>query len=149
MAFITMDFKELDDLVKKVNTLANDQEMLEIEKTIVSKNRDIAANHMKGKIKRSSNNLKSGKRGYRPPGHAADNIPASEIRISRGSATASVGWEKADTSIFFYMKFVEWGTWKMPPRDFIYSTIKECWSAFDATAEIEMQKYLVQKLGAN
>lgn len=147
MAFITMDFEGLNELVQQVNALADENEMQQIERRIVTKSRDIAAERMKGKIKRSANNRKSGKRGYRPPGHAADNIPVSGIKMSGGEPSASVGWEKADSSAFFYMKFVEWGTYKMAPRDFIYSTINECWAAFDAAAESEMQNYLNSKLG--
>jgi HK97 gp10 family phage protein len=144
-----MEFEGLDDLIEQVNSLADETEMQQITKRIVTKSRDIAAERMRGKIKRSANNQKSGKKGYRPPGHAADNIPVSSIRMSGGEPTAAVGWEKADSSAFFYMKFVEWGTYKMAPRDFIYSTINECWAAFDAAAEAEMQKFITSKLGSD
>lgn len=142
MAFITMDFEGLEELRKQFETLADDRETAAVERKIVTRNRDIAAQHMKGKVPKSANNAKSGKKGYRPSGHAADNIPVSNVRMSGGSPTATVGWEKADNSEFFYIKFVEWGTYRMQPRDFIYSTINECWAEFDATAEQEIQAFL-------
>lgn len=147
MAFITMDFDGLEELQKQFEALADDKEAAAVERKIVTQCRDYAAGRMKGKVPKSANNAKSGKRGYRPPGHAADNVPVSNIRTSGGSPTATVGWEKADNSAFFYIKFIEWGTYKMQPRDFIYSTINECWSEFDAIAEQEIQTFVDSKLG--
>lgn len=142
MAFITMEFEGLEELRKQFETLADDRETTAVERKIVTRNRDIAAQRMKGKVPKSADNAKSGKKGYRPSGHAADNIPVSNVRMSGGSPTATVGWEKADNSEYFYIKFVEWGTYRMQPRDFIYSTINECWAEFDATAEQEIQAFL-------
>ena len=148
-AFVTMNFDGLKELMEQVNRLANEQEILQLEKRIVTKNRDIALEHMKPKVARSTDNQKSGKKGYRPPGHAADNIPVSGIRTSGGAPTAVVGWEKSDNSAFFYMKFVEWGTYKMAPRDFVYSTIEECREAFNANTESKMQNFLNSTLGSD
>lgn len=142
MAFITMDFEGLEELRKQFETLADDKETAAVERKIVTQNRDIAAARMKARVPKSANNAKSGKKGYRPSGHAADNVPVSNVRMSRGSPTATVGWEKADNSEYFYIKFVEWGTYRMQPRDFIYSTINECWEEFDATAEKEMKAFV-------
>lgn len=147
MAEITMKFEGLDELIKNINKLADEKELQQLERRIVTKNRDAAASKMKGKIPRSANNSKSGKKGYRPPGHGADNVPVSGIRMAGGKPSAVVGWEKADTSAFFYMKFVEWGTYRMAPRDFIYNTISECWATFDANAEQEIQTLLTDVLG--
>lgn len=147
VAFITMDFEGLEELQKQFETLADDKETVAVEKKIVTRCRDHAAERMKGKVPRSGNNAKSGKKGYRPSGHAADNVPVSNVRMSGGSPTATVGWEKADNSEYFYIKFVEWGTYRMQPRDFIYSTINECWAAFDGIAENEIQAFVDEKLG--
>lgn len=147
MAFITMDFDGLEELQKQFEALADDKETAAVERKIVTQCRDYAAARMCGKVPKSANNAKSGKKGYRPSGHAADNVPVSNIRMSGGSPTATVGWEKADNREYFYIEFVEWGTYRMQPRDFIYSTINECWSEFDATAEKEMQAFVNAKLG--
>lgn len=147
MAFITMDFEGLEELQKQFEALADDKETVAVEKKIVTRCRDYAAERMKGKVPRSGNNAKSGKKGYRPSGHAADNVPVSNVRMSGGSPTATAGWEKADNSEYFYIKFVEWGTYRMQPRDFIYSTINECWATFDGIAENEIQAFVDEKLG--
>lgn len=160
MAFITMNFDGLEELKKQLNRLANEQEILKVEKRIITKNRDVTAERMKPKIPRSADHTKSGGhgggrfRGYyededQTDEHAADNIPVSGIRTSGGSPTAEVGWEKTDTSIYFYMKFIEWGTYKMPPRDFIYNTITECRQTHNANAESEMQNFLNSTLGSD
>ena len=147
MAFITMELQGFEELQKSFEAMASDAEAAEVEKKIVRRCRDIAAEKMRGKVPKSRDNSKSGKKGYRPAGHAADIVPVSGIRSRGGSPSATVGWEKADNSQFFYVKFVEWGTSKMQPRDFIYSTIQECWGAFDTIAESEMQNFVDTKLG--
>lgn len=147
MAFISMKFDGLEELQQKFETLASDKEAITVEKKIVTKCRDHAAERMKGKVPRSGNNAKSGKKGYRPSGHAADNVPVSNIRTAGGRPTATVGWEKADNSEYFYVKFVEWGTYRMQPRDFIYNTLSESWNDFDRIAETEMQAFVDEKLG--
>lgn len=147
MAFITMKLQGFEELQKSFEAMASDAEAAEVEKKIVRRCRDIAAEKMRGKVPKSRDNSKSGKKGYRPAGHAADNVPVSGIRSRGGSPSATVGWEKADNSQFFYVKFVEWGTSKMQPRDFIYSTIQECWGTFDTIAENEIQNFVDTKLG--
>ena len=92
---------------------------------------------------RSADNSKSGRNGYRPPGHARDNIP-KKVTTKKGE----VGWElNGDAQNWFYMKFVEWGTSKMPPRDFLNNTKSECESEYHMIADQEYQKALNEKLG--
>ena len=94
-------------------------------------------------IPRSADNSKSGRNGYRPPGHARDNIP-KKVTTKKGE----VGWElNGDAQNWFYMKFVEWGTSKMPPRDFLNNTKSECESEYHMIADQEYQKALNEKLG--
>lgn len=146
MAFISMQFEGLEELQKQIEALASDAELRTVQRKIVERCRDHAAERMRGRVPKSADNSKSGKKGYRPGGHAADHVPVSGIRTSGGSPSASVGWEKADSSEYFYVKFVEWGTYRMPPRDFIYSTISECWATFDGIAESEMQAFIDKTL---
>lgn len=144
---IDMEFTGLEELQKAFAELADDTEVTKVNKRIVTKCRDHAAEVMERKIPRSANNAKSGKKGYRPHGHAASNVPVSNVKVSKGEPYATVGWEKADNSEYFYMKFVEWGTYKMQPRDFVYKTISECWPVWDGYAEEEYQNFLDGKLG--
>ena len=72
-----------------------------------------------------------------------DNIP-KKVTTQKGE----VGWElNGDAQNWFYMKFVEWGTSKMPPRDFLNNTKSECESEYHMIADQEYQKALNEKLG--
>ena len=98
---------------------------------------------MKAHMPKSADNSTSGRTGYRPPGHAADNIPKNVT-----AKKAEVGWQlNGDAENCFYMKFVEWGTSKMPPRDFLDNTIDESEADYYRIAEEEYQKFLNEKLG--
>ena len=144
---IEMEFEGLDKLQEAFQTLATDAQVQQVERRIVTRCRDYAAIKMAEKVPKSRDNSKSGKKGYRPPGHAASNVPVSGIRTAGGLPFATVGWEKADSSAFFYVKFIEWGTHKMQPRDFIYTTLNECRATWDRFAENEIQSFISDKLG--
>ena len=45
------------------------------------------------------------------------------------------------------MKFVEWGTTKQPPKDFIFNVREESDGDYSRIAEEEYQKLLNAKLG--
>lgn len=140
---ITMDFVGLDKLIKQLEDLASTTEIDAMKKRIFGKCADETEPKMKSKMPKSQDNHKSGKKGYRPPGHAKDNIP---VKVSKKEAT--VGWElKGDAENWFYMKFVEWGTTKQPPQDFIYSVRDEMDDRYSEIAEQEFQSVLNQKLG--
>jgi HK97 gp10 family phage protein len=92
---------------------------------------------------RSADNAKSGKKGYRPHGHAKDNVP-TKVTAKYGE----VGWTLlGDAEDWFYMKFVEWGTSKQPPQDFIYSVMAESDADYSRIADAEYQRLLNEKLG--
>lgn len=140
---ISFEFKGLEELMRNVEALASDAEIRKTQKQIFQKCADATEPRMKSHMARSANNSKSGKRGYRPPGHAADNIPKKVT-----AKEAQVGWElKGDAENWFYMKFVEWGTSKMSPRDFINNTIAESDGEYGRIADQEFQKLLTAKLG--
>lgn len=140
---ITMEFVGLDKLMKQIESLASTTEIDALNKRIFQRCADVTQPKMKANMARSVDNSKSGRRGYRPPGHAADNIP---VKVSKNKA--EVGWNlTGDAENFFYMKFVEWGTTKQPPQDFIYTTLDEVDGEISSIAEQECQTMLNQKLG--
>lgn len=140
---ISLNFIGLDELIKKVESLSDEGEIKKVNKRIYQKCADITEPRMKSHMARSADNRKSGKKGYRPPGHAADNIP-KKVSATKGE----VGWTlKGDAENWFYMKFVEWGTSKMPPRDFIENTIQESDGEYGRIADQEYQQLLNAKLG--
>lgn len=139
---ITMEFKGLDELQRKMEELASSSEITKTNKKIYQKAADITKPVMEHNMARSGNNARSGRKGYRPPGHAADNIPL-KVTTKKGV----VGWEKlTDAADFFYMKFVEWGTTKQPPQDFIYNTLSETNGKYGEIAEQEYKALLSSKL---
>lgn len=140
---IEFKFEGLEELIKKTEELASDAEISKTNRAIFQKCADITLPRMKSHMPKSADNSKSGKKGYRPPGHASDNIPK---KVSAKSA--QVGWKlKGDAENWFYMKFVEWGTSKMPPRDFIENTIEESEGDYGRIADQEYQSLLDAKLG--
>lgn len=140
---ITMEFVGLEKLRKQIESLASQSEIDAMNKRIFQRCADETEPKMKSHMPRSADNSKSGKRGYRPPGHARDNVPKKVTKKK-----AEVGWNlKGDAENWFYMKFVEWGTTKQPPQDFIYTTMNEMDGTYSSIAEQECQAMLKQKLG--
>lgn len=144
---ITLDFSGIQDTMKQLEAVATDQEQREANKRIVNRSTPIVKQAMQGHVPVSSDNSKSGRIGYRPGGHAKENVPISKITTRGTQAWADVGWTLGDSSEYFYMKFVEWGTWKMPPRDFIEVAIRETEHQIAAIAEQEYKALLDRKLG--
>ena len=140
---ITFNMEGFDRLRTQVETLSSDSEIAALNKRIYQRSADVTEPRMKAHMPRSADNSKSGRNGYRPPGHAADNIPKKAP-----SRKGEVGWKlDGDAQNWFYMKFVEWGTSKMPARDFIENTMQESESDYNQIAEEEFQRALNEKLG--
>ena len=103
---ITFNMEGFDRLRTQVETLSSDSEIAALNKRIYQRSADVTEPRMKAHMPRSADNSKSGRNGYRPPGHAADNIPKKAT-----SRKGEVGWKlNGDAENWFYMKFVEWGT---------------------------------------
>lgn len=140
---ITFNMEGFDRLRTQVETLSSDSEIAALNKRIYQRSADVTEPRMKAHMPRSADNSKSGRNGYRPPGHAADNIPKKAT-----SRKGEVGWKlDGDAQNWFYMKFVEWGTSKMPACDFIENTMHESESDYNQIAEEEFQRALNEKLG--
>lgn len=144
---ITLDFSGIEETLKQLEDCATDKEQRAANKRVVERSQPIVKKAMQGHIPVSADNATSGKIGYRPGGHAKENVPISKIRTSGTQTWAEVGWTLGDSSEYFYMKFVEWGTWKMPPRDFIEVAIRETEYQIAAIAEQEYKALIARKLG--
>lgn len=100
---VTFEFEGLKELQNRLETLASDSEIRKTNKQIFQRSVDYTEPRMKAVMARSADNSKSGKKGYRPSGHAADNIPTKAT--TKGG---EVGWTLlGDAENWFYMKFVE------------------------------------------
>lgn len=140
---ITLEFEGLKELQKKMEQLADDTEIAKVNKKVFRRAADATKPRMESHMPRSADNSKSGKRGYRPPGHAKDNIP---VKVT--TKYGEVGWTLlGDAENWFYMKFVEWGTTKQPPQDFLYNTRAESEDDYSRIADEEYQAFLNEKLG--
>lgn len=140
---ISYELEGFEEVKQAVETLSSDAEIGRLNKRIFQRSADVTEPRMKSHMARSADNSKSGKFGYRPPGHAADNIP-KKVTTKKGE----VGWKlNGDAENWFYMKFVEWGTSKMPPRDFISNTKSESEADYRMIAEEEYTNALHEKLG--
>ncbi|HDR7777690.1 MULTISPECIES: HK97-gp10 family putative phage morphogenesis protein [Bacillus cereus group] len=56
---------------------------------------------------------------WRTGQHGADHIKVTKARLEDGIKTVKIGIDKADRSPWFYLKFHEWGTSKMPAHPFV------------------------------
>lgn len=113
---IEMEFHGLKELIKTAEKLSTQSELEKVNKQALKECGQLAYNTVKPLIHRSKDNSKSGRKGSRPPGHAADNIPKPKFKKKNGMLYVIVGWEKADNSPYFYMKMEEWGTSIRPPH---------------------------------
>lgn len=139
---INLDFSGLEEQLKTLEAVASDKEMKAANRRVVERSTPIVKEAMQKHIPVSANNAKSGKEGYRPGGHAKENVPISRISTHGTQAWAEVGWTLGDSSEYFYMKFVEWGTWKMTPRDFIEVAIRETEAQIVEIAKDEYERLL-------
>ncbi|GAA0069250.1 hypothetical protein UT300003_07730 [Clostridium sardiniense] len=113
---IEMEFEGLDELIKKTEKLATQDELEKVNKAFLKECGELAYETVNPLIHKSKDNSKSGRKGSRPTGHAADNVPLPKFKRKNGNLYVVVGWEKSDNSPFFYMKMEEWGTSKRPPH---------------------------------
>jgi HK97 gp10 family phage protein len=92
----------IDELISKLGKLG--AEGRDIKKDALSQAGEIVARSMKELAPRSKEgNL-----------HMADHIKVSDLTEQNGLSYVNVGPSKGDNSSFFYSKFTEWGTSKIP-----------------------------------
>lgn len=145
---IEMEFQGLRELVKAFEDAASDDDIKATNKKIVERAQPVVKQIMSSKTPRSTDHSKSGrwekhsKRRKVPDKRAADSVPIGKVKVKGTSASAEVGWEKSDTSEHFYVKFVNWGTVKQSPKEFIYATGREADGELQKIAEQEYQAYL-------
>ena len=74
-------------------------------------------------------------------------VAYEKVKVSGTRAEADVGWTKADNSEHFYVKFINWGTVKRPPQEFIYKAGRAVEGQIQSIAESEYQDYLNKTVG--
>lgn len=111
---ITIEVTGLKELIKECEKLATPKELEEADKRALKRIGKSAKNDLLKVMPKSKDVSKSGRKGSRTYSHSADNIPI-KIKKENGKLTVMIGWDKGDNSPYFYTKFIEFGTSKMPP----------------------------------
>lgn len=141
---IEMEFEGLQELIRTAEKLSTQAGLEQTNKNFLKECGDLAYKAVKPLIHKSKDNSKSGRKGSRPPGHAADNVPEPRFRKKNGMLYIVVGWEKADNSPFYYMKMEEWGTSKRPPHHAFGKVNKILKKVYDNIAIKHYEKLIKQ-----
>ncbi|AHM57240.1 phage protein, HK97 gp10 family [Peptoclostridium acidaminophilum DSM 3953] len=108
-----IELEGMQELIDKVNKLGSQGE------TIKKKALDKAGNLVKGSMEQKAPRSELSKR------HMADNIKVSDIEQENGVDFVKIGPNKGDNSEFFYSKFSEWGTSKIPAQHWAEKSVLE------------------------
>jgi len=74
--------------------------------------------------------------------HMADNIAVSEVKQENGVDFVQVGPTKGDNSPFFYSKFTEWGTSKIPAQHWAEKSVRENKGKINQVIQDELERGL-------
>ena len=118
------------ELIDKVNKLGERSE--DIKKKALDKAGELVKESMDKKAPRSSDVKK----------HMADNIKVSEINKDNGVDFVMIGPNKGDNSEFFYSKFTEWGTSKIPAQHWAEKSVIENEKEINKVIKDELQRGL-------
>ena len=108
-----IELEGMQELIDRVNKLGTKGEV--IKKITLMKAGTLVKNSMEKKATRSILNKK----------HMADNIKMSDIEKENGVDYIKIGPNKGDNSEFFYSKFTEWGTSKIPAQHWAENSVLE------------------------
>ena len=91
---ISFRFEGFEEVQRGVEALSSSAEIGAINKKIFQRSADITEPKMKAHMARSADNSKSGRNGYRPPGHARDNIP-KKVTTKKRRSRMGIEWRRA------------------------------------------------------
>jgi HK97 gp10 family phage protein len=130
MTVARIELEGMQELIDKVNKLGVKGD--EIKKNALNKAGQIVKETMEGKAPRSKENKI----------HMADNIKVSDIERSDGVDFIKIGPDKGDVSEFFYSKFTEWGTSKIPAQHWASKSVKENQRKINEVIKEELERGL-------
>ena len=108
-----LDLLGMEELIDQVNKLGSRGEA--IKKKALAK----AGDFVKSSMEKNAPKSQLAKR------HMADHIKVSEIKKENGIDYIDIGPNKGDNSEFFYSKFTEWGTSKIPAQHWAENSVLE------------------------
>lgn len=125
-----LELEGMQELIDKVNKLGN--RGTEIKKKALDKAGAMVKESMEQKAPRYESNKK----------HMADNIQVSEVETVNGVDFVQIGPNKGDNSEFFYSKFTEWGTSKLPAQHWAENSVLENRKKIDEVIKEELERGL-------
>lgn len=108
-----LDLQGMEELIDKVNKLGSQGDV--IKKKALDKAGELVKNSMENNAPKSNLNKR----------HMAENIKVSDIEKVDGIDYVKIGPNKGDNSEFFYSKYTEWGTSKIPAQHWAEKSVLE------------------------
>jgi HK97 gp10 family phage protein len=108
-----LELQGMEELIDKVNKIGTKGDA--IKKRALDRAGELVKSSMEKKAPRSDLSKK----------HMADNIKVSEIEKENGVDYIRIGPNKGDNSEFYYSKFTEWGTSKIPAQHWAENSVLE------------------------
>lgn len=143
---IDFDFRELKTLQKQLEGLATQKEIEKADTKAFKRIEKIIVSELKSVLPTSEDVSKSGRKGSRTFTHSKDNIPVAIKKVD-GRKELIVGWAKGDNTSFYYMKFVEFGSSKTPPKAPFKKTFIRQIAQYNKILTEEYQNLLEERLG--
>lgn len=125
-----IELEGMQDLIDKVNKLGNKGE------TIKKKALERAGKQVKTSMEKKAPRSNLVKK------HMADYIKVSEIFTEDGVDYIEIGPNRGDNSEFFYSKFTEWGTSKIPAMHWAEKSVLENRKAINEIITEELERGL-------
>lgn len=125
-----IELEGMSELIDKINKLGAKGE--KVKKKALDKAGQLVKTSMERKAPRSEETKK----------HMADNIKVSEINKDNGVDFIEIGPNKGDNSEFFYSKFTEWGTSKIPAQHWAEKSVLENKKEINKVIYDELQRGL-------
>lgn len=125
-----MTLEGMQELIDRVNKLGKTSEA--IKKKALTKAGEMVKQSMEKKAPRSDLS--------RP--HMADNIKVSDLKKEDGMDFIRIGPDKGDNTIFYYSKFTEWGTTKIPAQHWAEKSLQENKNKINDVISEELQRGL-------
>lgn len=126
----SIELEGMAELIDKVNKLGARGEVIK------KKALDKAGELVKGSMERKAPRSEEAKK------HMADNIEVSEIKKEDGVDFVKIGPNKGDNSEFYYSKFTEWGTSKIPAQHWAENSLIENKREINQTIKEELKRGL-------
>lgn len=126
----SIELEGMAELIDRVNKLG--AKGVVIKKKALDKAGELVKTSMERKAPRSGKTKK----------HMVENIKVSEIKKENGVDFVKIGPNKGDNSEFFYSKFTEWGTSKIPAQHWAENSLLENKREINQTIKEELKRAL-------